>query len=152
MAKELELTARQKTLLVFLGSDHQPELDPVRVMKGLFLISVETPGRWLKQESRYQFEPYTYGPCSFEIYSDLDQLGKWGYVTSKEAPGRSWRYYALSPRGKELARRVAEAMNRETVRYFKDVRDFVATTSFRQLLSVIYHHYPAYAVNSVFKL
>lgn len=144
----IELTPRQETLLVFLGSGEK-KLDPIRIQKGLFILTEETPEDWLPSEARYRFEPYRYGPYSAEIYHDLGKLEGLGYVRATRVLGQSWNYYALTPEGRELAQNVAEGMDDKAVQYLQRLRDFVSGLSFRRLLMTVYEHYPAYAVNSV---
>lgn len=144
------LNPRQEMLLVFLSSEER-EIDPIRIMKGLFLVTMETPEGWISEEARYQFTPYDYGPCSFEIYDDLAQLKRVGYVFSRRVLGRSWEYYSLTPEGSILARRLAESMDHKTVDFIHKVFRFVVKLSFRDLLSTIYKHYPKFAERSVFK-
>jgi uncharacterized protein YwgA len=149
-AAAIDLTPRQETLLVFLGSSEK-RLDPIRVQKGLFILTEETPEDWLPSEARYRYEPYRYGPYSAEIYYDLDKLEGLGYVTATRVRGQSWNYYSLTSEGQELARSVAKGMDSRTVQYLQKVRDFVGGLSFRKLLTTVYEHYPDYAVNSEFE-
>jgi uncharacterized protein len=151
MDAKVELTPRQRTLLVFLGADGGESLDPIRVQKGLFILAMETPQEWLPTEARYRFEPYNYGPYSPAIYRDLDELVRRGYVETTGLAGQSWDYYALTPDGIETAQSVAREMDDRTVRYSHTIRDFVGKLSFRRLLTAVYERYPKYAVNSVFK-
>lgn len=151
MKTELKLNLRQKTLLVFLSRGELQELDPIRIMKGLFLFTMEAPDKWLSSDDRYKFVPFDYGPCSFQIYSDLDQLKEYGYIRSREMPGRSWNYYSLTSEGAKLAKDLASDMHPGIIGYLQALRDFVSSLPFRQLLAVIYRRYPKYAVNSVFK-
>jgi hypothetical protein len=51
-------------------------LSPIQLMKGLFLIKQE-----LELKDFYEFEPYLYGPCSFEVYRDLEILTKERLIT-----------------------------------------------------------------------
>jgi hypothetical protein len=149
-AATIELTPRQETLLMFVGADKEKELDPVRIMKGMFLFAKETPTDWLPSEARYRFEPYYYGPYSPQIYSDLDQLGGYGYVRAREVPGRSWNHYSLTPEGAEVAQSITRTANPKASQYLRTLRAFVDGLSFRQLLTTVYNRYPDYAVNSVF--
>ncbi len=149
--KALELTPRQKTLLMFLGVDGEQGIDPVRVQKGLFIMAMETPKDWLPTEARYRFEPYHYGPYSAEIQYDLDKLEGYGLVEATRVIGRSWNYYSLTPEGAQLSSEVAEATNPKVVEYTQKLRDFVGNLTFRNLLTTVYRNYPDYAVNSVFK-
>lgn len=151
MEAKPQLALRQKTLLAFLGAGEGQELDPIRIMKGLFLFAMKAPSEWLPSEARYNFVPYDYGPCSFEIYSDLDLLEKQGYVRSTEFPGRSWKNYLLTSEGMGLVKQIAPEIDPDVIRYLQKLRDFVSKLSFRQLLSAVYEMYPEYAAKSVFK-
>ncbi|MCC6003788.1 MAG: hypothetical protein LM590_05545 [Thermofilum sp.] len=51
-------------------------LSSIQLMKGLFLIKQE-----LELKDFYDFEPYLYGPCSFEVYGDLEILTKERLIT-----------------------------------------------------------------------
>ena len=141
---------RSDWLLLLLGSptaggDTAP-LDPVRIMKALFLLIEEGN---LDEPPPYQFEAYHYGPVSVEIYGDLADLEKKGMIEALPVPGYSWNKHQLSETGwlrhKELRAKleahVAEAIDR--------VKNFVSTRSFRALLRYVYSNYPAYAENSV---
>lgn len=145
-----DTTERQKVLMTFLGASDQ-ELDPIRIMKGMFVLASESPVTWLSRDARYKFEPYHYGPCSFEVYRDLDLLVHLGYLCAREAPGQSWKYYSLTSKGQVVRRTVAKSFDPKLVDFISRVRDFVGSLSFRDLLSVIYRKYPEFAVNSVFK-
>jgi len=139
---------RQEQLLALLGSGNAAELDPVRIMKGLFVFTKEAPELWVPAEHRYEFVAYDYGPCSFEVYRDLDRLEAAGYVVSSETPWRSWKTYRLSDKGREFLRGVS--VGAEAREYLRRIHDFVTSLSFDRLLRVIYQKYPDFAVNSVF--
>jgi hypothetical protein len=145
------LHLRQKILLIFLDTDKKQELDPIRIMKGLFLFVKEAPSNWLQPDARYHFEACNYGPCSYQIYTDLDILKAYGYVKSTVSPGNSWAYYSLTPEGHKLAQRLSDEINHHVVMYLKTIRNFVIKLSFRSLLEVVYKRYPDYAKNSAFK-
>jgi len=145
------LTERQKTLILFLGTGDSGKIDPIRIMKALFLFGQETPKDWLPTEARYDFIPYSYGPCAFEIYSDLDLLQAYGYIESTKVLGRSWNYYSLSEKGSELFVDLSKELDPRALNYLEAIRNFVSKLPFRKLLQSIYKHYPDYAKNSVFK-
>jgi hypothetical protein len=146
-----KLNRRQKILLLFLGADSLKSIDPIRIMKGLFVFTMEAPETWIALDERYQFVAYDYGPCSFEIYSDLDLLQSQGYVQSHELPGKSWCLYSLTSDGMIYAQNAAKEFSESTNSYLAKIRQFVSQCGFRQLLEVIYRKYPSFAVNSVFK-
>lgn len=147
----MPLTEQQKVMLLFTSGAGPQDLDPIRVMKGLFLISEETPQAWLPAEARYRFEPYDYGPCSFQVYKDLEALEHHGLVQATKVLGRTWSYYSLTGTGEGLAIELSSSVDPRASRYFATVREFVTRLSFRKLLNAIYERYPDYAVNSVFR-
>ena len=145
-----KLTPRQATLLLFIASG-QERLDPIRIMKGLFVFTMEAPEKWLPREQRYEFVPYSYGPYSSQISNDLSQLSLLRYLDTEYVPGRSWAYYTSSDKGKKAAETLASTFDKAALDYLRRLRQFVAGLSFRELLNVVYQKYPDYAVNSVFK-
>lgn len=145
-----KLTLRQATLLLYIDSGEE-QLDPIRIMKGMFVFTMEAPAQWLPREQRYEFVPYTYGPYSAQVNADLNTLSLLGYVNSHSVPGRSWLYYSSSEKGKRAAESLASTYNKEALDYLQRLRQFIVGLSFRSLLNVVYQKYPEYAVNSVFK-
>jgi uncharacterized protein YwgA len=146
----LPLTKTQAIqLLFFLGADR--ELDPIRIMKGLFLFNMKARPHWLSQEARYTFEPYSYGPYSSQLTSDLRSLSLKGYLQSSQAQGQSWSYYRLTDKGRIAARQHEPQINPRAVAYLHTLREYVSELSFKALLNAVYAMYPQYAVKSVFK-
>ena len=149
------LTPRQAFLLEFLGAvtDDSPGLDPVRIVKGCFVISQASSLAVLPEDAKYSFVPYDYGPFSRDIYDDLDHFRLLELVVTTAVPGRHWRLYRLSESGKRLTE-----YNRRLLPWLGDCRPYigrvyhwVSALTFSRLLKSIYTHYPQYAVNSVFK-
>lgn len=135
---------------MFLDAGEQ-KLDPVRIQKGLFILSMKSPPDLLVAASRYEFEPYNYGPFAKQIYADLDALHRKGYITTDESWNRSWKFYSVTEQGRERARAEAQSMDARLVEYMAAVRSFVTERSFRELLDAVYQEFPKYAVNSVFQ-
>lgn len=145
-----QLEHKQKMLLAFIGAK-LGAVDPIRIMKGMFIISKEARESWWRIPTRYRFVPYSYGPCSFEIYSDLEKLEKLRLLQSNQPPGQSWKYYSVTQRGKNFLEMIKEGFIPGSLEYTKKVREYVESVSFRTLLAAVYAKYPDYAVNSVFK-
>lgn len=150
MRHKAKLSTRQEILLLFLAS-HTEKIDPIRIMKGLFLFAQQAPDTWLNKEENYTFIPYNYGPCSFDVYHDLETLERWGYIRSTEIPGQSWKYYCSSSLGRRLATELENTYQPDMIDFIRELRSFVSELSFRRLLKTIYHHYPEYASSSVFQ-
>jgi hypothetical protein len=136
---------KRDVLLAFIAAGERP-LDPVRIMKGMFLTSKEAG---LPAALSYSFVPYSYGPCAFKIYDDLDALAAENLVEKRDV-GARWPVYVATVQGKREADRVVDLKPKlnEKVRGF---RDFVSTRNFKTLLREVYAKYPSYARNSVFR-
>jgi hypothetical protein len=139
----------QIALLLIL--DGEQTLDPIRIMKGLFLFSMETPEHLLAPYERYDFIPYSFGPYSYDIDRDLDRLVEHGYVKISKKAGKSWNYYYLSEKGKREAQELASEMPPQAIAYLRKVRTFVLSVSFTKLLDTIYAKYPGFATKSRYK-
>lgn len=128
-----------------LNATGPEELDPVRIQKGMFLLSQRGPARGL-----YTFRAYDWGPFSSAIYTDLETLTRQGYLDEQRVAGRTWSTYRVTPAGHELASGMAFQIGDDRVRWLRSAREFLTTRSFAQLLRDIYAEYPGFAVNSRF--
>jgi uncharacterized protein YwgA len=152
---EALLTAKQKTLLLFIwlptSGSGESWASPIRIMKGLFIFSQKTPPHWLENDSLYHFEPYLYGPCSFDVYADLRELVTEGYLSAAPAPGCSWNYYFLTEKGKKASDEIRASLDAKALDYLRRIKNFVRKLSFSELLKVVYQNFPEYATKSVFR-
>lgn len=128
-----------------LAADGPDELDPVRIQKGIFLLSERGPARGL-----YDFRAYDWGPFSSAIYADLASLTRQGYLSEEKVLGRTWSTYKVTASGHQRATATAAQVGDVAVRWLKQAREFLTTRSFGQLLREVYALYPNYAVNSRF--
>jgi uncharacterized protein YwgA len=133
--------AQQDQLLVAL--DAAP-LDRIRLMKTAFLV-------WYRQgrpsSGPFTFEPYLYGPCSFQLYRALDQLVHRGLVVQEPTSGRTGRYY-LTPRGREALPRARQRVGSAWEELFNTAQ-WSRDQSFDSLLRSVYSEAPEYASQSV---
>jgi hypothetical protein len=141
---------RSDWILVLLGAPTAEgatrPLDPVRIMKGLFLLIEEGH---LEDPPTYEFEPYHYGPVSLQVYDDLAELVEEGLIEALAVPGYSWKKYQLSFRGANCADELRAELPPSVVPQIDKVKNSVSSLSFRALLRYVYGNYPEYAVNSV---
>lgn len=141
---------REDWLVAFLylplkdGKENAP-LDPVRIMKGLFLLRNEAEME-LKDEF-FEFVPYLYGPCSFDIYDDLAQLTATGLIDDYRTS--RWIYYSLTSAGCEKAEGIVKALPSDILDKMKEIKQLISDLSFIDLLRYVYKRYPAYAKNSM---
>lgn len=141
---------RSDWLLLLLGSPTKegatPPLEPVRVMKGMFLVVMDGN---LDDPPSYNFEPYHYGPVSLEIYDDLAELVQEENIEALPVPGYSWRKYRLSAKGRARYEQLRAVLEPDVAQEIDRVKELIAGLSFRALLQHVYSRYPEYAVNSV---
>ncbi len=123
-------------------------LEPLRIMKGLFLISQRGAG---ELHDLYAFKPYDYGPFTPEVYRDLDALAEAGLVVEDAVAGRSWRTYRPSEEGIAAADLLAGFIDETSAAILAEAYEFVTSRGFLRLLRDIYAQYPGYAVNTIVK-
>src|SRR5882757_8195501 len=101
---------RSDWLILFLAAAPGEPLDPVRMQKGLFLLAMEAS---LDDEERYDFEPYSYGPMSRDLYGDVRRLTRERLLDAPPVAGATWRLLRLTATGSELAERLRDRAQRE---------------------------------------
>jgi hypothetical protein len=149
----LPVSPRQELLLLYLslpaGGGIKGFTDPIRIMKGLFVYGQETPPSWRKLGASYDFLPYNYGPCSFEIYDDVAALERAGMVETLKLPGHEWKYYGLSSAGRAFVEGVRGDWDSRSLDYLRRIKDAFSRMSFHALLRAVYSKYPEFAKNSL---
>jgi uncharacterized protein YwgA len=137
-------------LLLLVALDGAPRgLDPVRLQKGMFLDAHESD---VGEGEKYSFIPYSYGPMSTQIYSDLDALVSEGLVEEKPVQGQSWSRYLATEKGLEAGRGLlARASSDRSAQQLHRIKKKVASKTFKALLEDVYERYPQYASKSVFR-
>ena len=135
---------KQRALLAFICAGTSPE-DPIRIMKGLFLFSKEGG---VPQSMLYEFVPYSYGPCSFAIYDDLDYLVNEKAV--ERLMGSRWPRYVATERGKEMNSEF-EKIHSEQAARLAEIRHWVDRHRFSDLLREVYTRFPDFATKSIFR-
>lgn len=130
-------------LLIALGE----RLEPIQVQKTLFKFAEESGA---EESERYDFEPYNWGPCSFDIYDDLAELREEGLVEFQPS-GRGWNVYHVTEKGTQAGLELRESVNSDLVSTMDDIREYVTSRSFSRLLKDVYSDYPSSAERSLFE-
>jgi hypothetical protein len=112
------LSKRDWLLLLLLNKP----LDRIRLMKALFLIWHRS-GRTL--ENYYEFTPYMYGPCSFDLYAELDAAQQEHLVSQAPHSVAQWAAYYLTPKGASRAEAVQAITSKEIVNLIRAVAEKV---------------------------
>jgi len=134
-------------LLLSLSGTGQP-VDRIRLQKTLFLFSKRSK---VPPAEQYTFQPYLYGPFSFQLYPDLDRLVLEGLVRADRLDRTTSPGYSLTRAGQARAERLAQQAPKARVRALTSIRAWVVAQSFRSLLENVYRLYPEYASKSVFR-
>ena len=140
---------KEDILLEFIYSpikNRQNMISPIQIMKGMFLL-----GKEMNLQNFYEFKPYLYGPCSFEIYSDLSKLENKGLIDSIPTP-KGWNYYIITEKGKEIARELEKRLDKDLIEKILQIKEIVLSKGFLELLEFVYTKYPKYAVNSIINM
>ncbi len=146
------LTSSQRLLMSLLGfADDSKMLDPIRIMKALFIVCKKSPPEYLGGMPPYEFHPYLYGPYSEQVYQDLSELEELNLIQKVAVPGRTWSYYVPTEKGKEISGSAISAYDDKLRRYIQKIYDFVQGRDFAALLGEVYRAFPEYAVRSVFR-
>ncbi len=133
-------------LLAFKGEGGSA-LDPVRIQKGMFLLSKQGV---IPPDEQYAFEPYHYGPYSSDLRKDADRLVRQDFADSLPVNGYTWGRYRLTEEGIEYAKELIEQVGTEMAQKVYEVKRAVTGKTFADLLRDVYERYPEYAENSVF--
>ena len=119
-------------------------IEPVQLQKLLFLFAQEIRP---PEREQYEFVPYNWGPCSFEIYADLEELIIDGLV-ERLRTDRGWFRYALTQKGRTRFTRLSRTVDKKLLAGLRRRRKWVMDKSFPDLLKAVYGKYPEYAVES----
>ncbi len=122
-------------------------LDRIHIMKALFLLQ----RRVGEIPNYFHFEPYLYGPCSFEVYEVLAALEEEGIIVRPLHPMPQWVEYYLTQRGKKEADRAANGIAPDLLQRLEEVTKEVSRLGFYELLQRVYEEAPDFAVNSVLR-
>jgi hypothetical protein len=127
---------RHKVMLeVLLDAPRVPTR--TELMKWIFLIKQETELR--DDPSFYEFVPYKYGPFSFTVYRDLDELSRFGYLNGE---------LRLRPDMLSSARENADSLPGSLRRSVRDIMALYGPLPQPRLISKIYERYPWFASKS----
>lgn len=130
-------------LLLAVGA----RIDPIQLQKTLFKFAQETAA---PKSQKYDFVPYNWGPCATQLYPDLAFLRSKGYVEFE--PNGDWNAYRLTATGQQLADQLRKtASDKHSVAQLDEIREWVTSRSFNQLLRDVYKEYPEFAERSLFK-
>ena len=121
-------------------------MQPIQLQKTLFKFAMESQ---IPEAEKYEFVPYNWGPCSFEIYEDLSTLRTEGLIEAVSS-GQGWNFYRQTEPGKQKAQALHKQASSAHVKSLEKLRDWVTSRDFETLLNDVYKQYPRYATESLF--
>ena len=125
-----ETVNKKDWLLLAIGHG---TLEPVQVQKLMFLFREKTE---VPSGEAYEFVPYDWGPCSFDIYDDLDNLIQLDMIARSQSPRGVSRYSLTDAGRKEVAKICAEADKSKSLRNeLQKWRNWVTSKSFKNTLT-----------------
>jgi uncharacterized protein len=142
------MMTREEVALVVLSLAEGRDFTPVQIQKSLFLTSDRVP-EVFSLGSKYNFQPYDYGPFDHGVYLDIERLRERGLAVIKQQEGR-WRTYAATKEGIEIANELLKQLQQEQIDMIRRIVSLVRKLSFEQLVSAIYKAYPHMKEKSVF--
>jgi hypothetical protein len=129
-------------LLLAIGE----KMEPIQVQKAMFKFGKESH---VPEAEAYQFEPYNWGPCSFEIYDDLRSLRGQKKIDCVPT-GSGWNLYRLTELGHQEADKIRAIADKDLLNQLDEKRTWVVSRTFSKLLQDVYQQYPDYATESIF--
>ena len=135
-------------LLLFLAANPKPA-NPIRIMKGLFLFAQAVNEGKLQHTETFQFKPMNYGPCSLDVYQELNTLVQEGLVRPEPVPGETWNRYCVTGNGLIYLEKNQNLEEKSLADYLGEIRSWCDAQSFTTLLQSVYRAYPGFAINSV---
>ncbi len=133
------LNFKQKIILNFLIIGDKKPMSPLQLMKAIFLYTQEE-----KPKDFYEFIPYLYGPCSFDVYADLKFLESNGFITSYPTY-RGWSFFGITSEGEKYL-----MSDTKVIRKLDKIKKTILSKSFIGLLKYVYSKYPEFTQNSIF--
>lgn len=131
-------------MLLAAGGTGPYPLDPVRLMKGAFLVVERGRSEW---SSLFNFEAYDYGPFDRRVYDARDALIFDDLL--EVLPGR-YDSYRLTVEGRQRAAWLSEQLGADAG-WIRRIGRYVTTRSFARLLDEVYAAHPEYAARSRFR-
>ncbi len=131
---------RDDVLLAAMSCADLSPHSPVQIQKLMFLLDEELPALF-QDGSRFDFQPYHYGPFDKAVYDELGRLAERSLV---EVFSTRWTFYMLTSEGQAVGSSRLEQMAPEERNYVERASQFVRSCSFNQLVSAIYNAYPKY--------
>jgi uncharacterized protein YwgA len=127
--------------------DVEPEsLDRVRVQKAIYILQESGPEDW---RNLFEYMAWDWGPFSKDLAAALDRLVEEGFLKVEPVPYHHPRFRTTNS-GERHVRHLIEHLDSQRAEFIAEVRRYVTSRSFDQLLREVYGAYPEMAARSRF--
>lgn len=145
---------RQLLPLVLLEAENEEPVEGrTRLQKLMFLTQKQFEEKGESLDWGYPFRAYDYGPFAKELYDDLDQLRRRGFIEEREQQldDDVIQYdYLLTDEGQEFVQEeLADRCPEGVAEIAESVKAEFNGVALQQLIDYVYTEYPEYAENSV---
>ncbi len=146
-----DLSKRQCILISLIGCGgsikdiNEPISGSIKLMKEAFLLKME-----ITDQFQYNFVPYDFGPCSFEIYEDLNSLIRGGII--KEEKNNNFSIYSVASSYEEVVKKLINNLDQKTKETILRIKKDFNRLTYYALIAHIYHKYPGFTKASKFRL
>jgi uncharacterized protein len=138
---------REDLTLIMLALGQGEPYTPVQIQKAMFLADDLVRDVFC---TRYEFEPYDYGPFDPEVYRAVENMQRRG-LARISSTSRGWSAYSATKEGSQRGRELLGTLTPEQQQMFGRISQFVRRLSFSELVSSIYKAYPHMRARSVFR-
>ena len=151
-----EISKRQLILISLIGSGgsiktlNEPIEGSIKLMKEAFLLKMELGKMESGNQLQYHFVPYDFGPCSFEIYEELNSLIKGGII--KEDKHKTFSIYSIADSYEEVIPKLIGSLEPEVKAAVMRIKRNFNGLSYYGLITHVYEKYPSYIKASKFRL
>jgi hypothetical protein len=128
-----------------------PPLDPIRIMKGLCRAQVEdADGNFVQDaDPPFDFQPYSYGPFTPVLYTELEYLRAMGIVESAEVYGKSYSMWTVSLDSWPAVGKAEQRLTDDGRKRLRSAYQIGTSYSFDDLLRYVSSRHPESATASV---
>lgn len=139
---------RKKEILMLLYAQgnsekiNEPIEGSIKLMKELFLLEKEFG------MNIFGFIAYDLGPCSFQVYVDIDSLKEEGFVNESSNKGKKHKTYSLSQHGINITEKLFEDLDNDVKSKILKIKKEFNSMNTHNLIVYVYKNYPEFTARS----
>lgn len=147
------------------GKNNEPIAGTTKLVKFMFLISRETDSKEIISKD-YDFAPDNYGPCSHEIFDDIEMLKDAKFIEEKKrkifspldegdteachypavdseiSPERLLKVFSLTEKGKKIGEIMFNSLSPEDQKKIVILKQLYNKSPVREIIRNVYTKYP----------